>query len=790
MNRFGIGQPVRRVEDQRFLTGRARYVDDIQLPHMLHGAVVMSPHAHARIVSIDVKPALEMPGVHLVLTGEDVKKENLGGIPPLFMPEDMGGPKGYRTFRPLLEPAKARYVGDRIAFVVADTPELARVAADRVEVEYEPLPAAVSVAEAAKEGAPKVWDDNAAGNLAFPLMMGNKEATEAAFAKAKHKVSIRLYNNRITANAMEPRAAIGDYQSEAFTLYTSSQNPHGVRGILCNAVFKMPENQLRVISPDVGGGFGMKGDIYPEDGLVLVASRRLGRPVKWVATRTESLLGDNHGRDQVISAEMALDEAGKILAIRAQALHSVGSYVTNAGVVPVMCALRNIPNVYVVPAMLVMSKATFTHTTPLGPYRGAGRPEASYLIERLMDEAAVQLGIDPVELRRRNYIPPSAMPYNTTANWTVAPHVGWTYDSGEFAKLTDRALEMADWNGFASRKSASQQKGKLRGRALIYYLEDSGVFNERMELRFDPSGTLTVVAGTHSHGQGHATTYAQLVSDWLGVPFESVRLVQGDTDAVSFGRGTYASRSAMLGGSALKGAADAIIDKAKPMAAHLLEVSQKDIEFREGRFTVVGTDKGIALTDVAKAFFRPVGPTTKFGIGLDASGGSNHPPTFPNGCHVCELEIDPETGEVEIDRYVVVDDVGRVINPMICHGQIEGALAQGIGQALMENVAFDPESGQMLSASFMDYAMPRATDVPRHVEMDFIDVPAKTNPLGVKGVGEAGCVGAPPAIMNAVLDALRPLGVKHLDMPATPRRIWEALRSAGAPAGSAATPRR
>jgi carbon-monoxide dehydrogenase large subunit len=777
MNRYGIGQAVRRVEDQRFLTGRARYVDDIQLPHMLHGAVVMSPHAHALIKSISVEEALKIPGVHLVLTGKDAKAENLGGIPPLFMPEDMGGPKGYRTFRPLLEPAKARYVGDRIAFVVADTPELARLAAEKVEVEYEPLPAVVNVADAAKDGAPKVWDDNAAGNLAFPLMMGNKDATDAAFAKAKHTVSVRLYNNRITANTMEPRCCIGDYQNEAFTLHTSTQNPHGLRTILSGAVFKMPEKNLRVISPDVGGGFGMKGDTYPEDGLVLWASRKLGRPVKWVATRTESLLGDNHGRDQLISAEMALDENGKILAVKAQALHAVGAYVTNAGVVPVLCGLRNIPNVYVVPAMLVMAKATFTHTTPLGPYRGAGRPEASYVIERLMDAAARKTGIDPVELRRRNFIPPSAMPYDTTANWTVGKPVGWTYDSGEFAKLTDRALEISDWKGFDSRKKASQARGMLRGRSLIYYLEDSGVFNERMELRFDPSGTVTIVAGTHNHGQGHATTYAQLVSDWLGVPFESVRLVQGDTDAVSFGRGTYASRSAMLGGSALKGAADAIVEKAKPMAGFLLEASAADIEFKEGAFRISGTDKKIGLVDVAKAFYRPVGPTTKFGTGLDASGSSAVPPTFPNGCHTCELEIDPETGVVEIDRYAVVDDVGRVINPMICHGQIEGALAQGIGQALMENVAFDAESGQMLSASFMDYAMPRAADLPLHYEMDFIDVPAKTNPLGVKGVGEAGCVGAPPVVMNAILDALK---IDHLDMPATPHRVWQAIQKAKA----------
>ncbi|TAK80713.1 MAG: xanthine dehydrogenase family protein molybdopterin-binding subunit [Betaproteobacteria bacterium] len=769
MNRFGIGQPVRRVEDQRFLTGRGRYVDDIELPRMLHGALVMSPHAHARIKRIDTSAARAAAGVALVLTGEDVKAEKLGGIPPQFMPEDMGGPKGYRTFRPLLEPAKLRYVGDRVAFVVADTPANARLAAELIEIEYQPLPAVVNVEDAVKEGAPRVWDEWTS-NVAFPLMMGNKDAADAAFAKAKHVASVRLYNNRVAANTLEPRAAIGDFSDDSYTLYTSSQNPHGVRQILAQRVFSIPESKLRVISPDVGGGFGMKGDTYPEDGLVLLAARRLGRPVKWVASRTESMLGDNHGRDQRVNAEIALDDNGKILAIRAQALHDVGAYITNAGVVPVLCALRNIPGVYLVPAFHVATKAVFTHTTPLGPYRGAGRPEAAYVTERLIEAAAKKIGMDPVELRRRNYIPPSAMPHATGT--------GWTYDSGDFAKLTDRCIEIADWNGFASRKKLSEGRGKLRGRALIYYLEDSGVFNERMELRFDPSGNATIVAGTHSHGQGHATTYAQMVSDWLGVPFESIRFVQGDTDQVPFGRGTYASRSAMLGGSALKAAADAVIEKAKGLAAHLMEVSAKDISFGSGKFTVAGTDKAIPLTEVAKAFYRPVGIPPQFGVGLDASGSSSHPPTFPNGCHICELEIDPETGVVQIDRYAVVDDVGMVINPMICHGQIEGALAQGIGQALMENVAFDRESGQMLSASFTDYAMPRADDLPEHYELDFIDVPAKTNPLGVKGIGEAGCVGAPPAVMLAVLDALAPLGVEHIDMPATPHRVWQAIQAA------------
>ncbi|HEX6318150.1 MAG TPA: xanthine dehydrogenase family protein molybdopterin-binding subunit [Burkholderiales bacterium] len=769
MSRFGIGQPVRRVEDQRFLTGRSRYVDDMQLPHMLHGALVMSPHAHARIRGIDTKAALESPGVLCVLTGEDARSENLGGIPPLFMPEDMGGPKGYRTFRPLLEAAKVRYVGDRVAFVVAATAEQARSAAERVEVDYEPLPAVVSPEDAMKEGAPRVWDEWTS-NMAFPLMMGNKDAADKAFATAQHVVSLRIVNNRLAPSAMEPRAAIGDFSNGSYTLYTSTQNPHGVRSILAQAVFRIPETGIRVVAPDVGGGFGMKGDVYPEDGLVLWAARRLGRPVKWVATRTESLLGDNHGRDQVVSAEMALDGEGKILAVRMSALHAVGAYVTNAGVVPVLCALRNIPNVYVVPAFHLATKGVFTHTTPLGPYRGAGRPEAAYVIERLMDEAARKVGVDPVELRRRNYIAPGAMPHATGT--------GWTYDSGDFAKLTDRCIEISDWKGFASRRKLSSEKGRVRGRSLIYYLEDSGVFNERMELRFDPSGMATIVAGTFSHGQGHATTYAQMVHEWLGVPFESIRFVQGDTDQVPFGRGTYASRSAMLGGSALKAAADSAIEKARALAAHLLEAAGGDVEFREGRFNVVGTDRGIAFTDVVKAFFRPVGLPPQFGVGLDASGASSHPPTFPNGCHACEVEIDPETGVVEIDRYAVVDDVGRVINPMICHGQIEGALAQGIGQALMENVAFDRESGQMLSASFMDYALPRAGDLPPHYELDFIDVPAKTNPLGVKGVGEAGCVGAPPAVILAILDALRPLGVEHLDMPATPQRVWQAIQEA------------
>jgi carbon-monoxide dehydrogenase large subunit len=771
MNTFGIGQPVRRVEDHRFLTGRARYVDDVNLPRQAQGALVLSPHPHARLRRVDVSRAIAAPGVIGVLTGADAAREKLGGIPPNFMPEDMGGPKGYRTFRPVLVADKARHVGERVAFVVAETAAQAREAAELVEVDYEPLPAAVTVEDAITDGAERIWEDWTS-NVAFALMMGNQEATDAAFAGARHVVSLRLRNNRLSANALEPRGAIGDYDpaENSYTLYTSTQNPHGVRTVLAQAVFRIPETKLRVIAQDVGGGFGMKGDVYPEEALVLWASRRCGRPVKWIQTRSEGLLGDDHGRDQVVRGEMALDEHGKILAIRAQALHAVGAYVAGASVVPVLYALKLIPNAYVVPSVHVMTKAVFTNTAPTGPYRGAGRPEAVYLTERLLDRAAAVIGIDPVEIRRRNFIAPGAMPY--------AGPTGFVYDSGDFAVTMDRCLELADGTGFASRRAASETHGKRRGRALSYYIEDCGVFNDRMELRFDPSGNVTIVAGTFSHGQGHATTYAQMVCDWLGVPFENIRLVQGDTSQVSFGRGTYASRSAMIGGSALKAAADAIVEKARPLAAHLMEAAAADVVFTEGKFQVVGTDRALPLVDVAKAFYRPVGLPKQFGIGLEASGAyAAEPQSFPNGAHVCEVEVDPDTGEVIIDRYIVVDDVGRVINPLICEGQIQGGLAQGIGQALLEHVVYDRESGQLLSGTFAEYAMPRSDDLPPFT-LDFHEAPCTTNPLGVKGVGEAGSVGAPPTVINAILDALRPLGVNHIDMPATPATIWERVRAA------------
>ena len=774
MNTFGIGQAVRRVEDRRFLTGRARFVDDVELPRQTHGALVLSPHAHARIRGVNVSRATAAPGVICVLIGADAVRDKLGGIPPNAMPEDMGGPKGYRTFRPVLVADKVRHVGERVAFVVAETAAQAREAAELVEVDYEPLPAAAAVEDAVQDGAAKIWDDWTS-NVSFTLAMGNKEATDAAFAAARHTVSLRLVNNRLSANALEPRGAIGDYNpaDDTYTLYTSTQNPHGVRTVVAQAVFRLPETRFRVIAQDVGGGFGMKADTYPEEALVLWASRRCGRPVKWIQTRSEGLLNDDHGRDQVVRGEMALDADGKILAIRAQALHALGAYVVGAAVVPVIYSLKLVPSAYTVPAVHLTSQAVFTNTAPTGPYRGAGRPEAVYLTERLLDRAAAAIGLDRVEIRRRNLIAPGAMPYRTPT--------GFVYDTGEFAATMDRCLDLADWKGFDARRAASEGRARRRGRALTYYIEDCGVFNDRMELRFDPSGNVTIVAGTFSHGQGHATTYAQMVSEWLGVPFENIRLVQGDTNQVAFGRGTYASRSSLVGGSALKAAADALVDKARPLAAHLMEAAPADVQFGDGKFRVVGTDRALPLVDVAKAFYRPVGLPKHFGIGLEASGAwAADPQNFPNGAHVCEVELDPDTGEVTIDRYVVVDDVGRVINPLICEGQIQGGLAQGIGQALFEEVAYDRASGQLLSGNFTEYCMPRSADLPPFT-LGFHDVPCTTNPIGIKGIGEAGSVGAPPTVINAILDALAPLGVDHIDMPATPAWVWEAVRRAGKP---------
>jgi aerobic carbon-monoxide dehydrogenase large subunit len=768
--KFGIGQPVPRLEDPRFITGRGRYVDDIELPRLCHGVQVLSPHAHAQIKRIDTAKAKAAPGVIAVLTGADAEADKLGSLVPV-MPEDMGGPKGFRTLRPVLTTGKVRAVGDRVAFVVAETLTQARDAAELVEIEYEPLPAVISIEDALKPGAPAVWDE-APNNVSVGLMMGNKEATDAAFAKAKHVVSLKRTNNRIIANTIEPRAAIGVYHpdNDSYTLYSTSQNPHGTRTHVSH-VLNVPENKLRVIAPDVGGGFGMKNGGYPEDALLPWASRRCGgRPVKWVSTRSEAFLSDAHGRDQIVSGELALDEHGKILGLRVNALHDMGSHVIEASMVVPLFALRLAPGVYNVPAVHAAAKAVFTNTIPLHPYRGAGRPEATYLIEQLLDRAADVVGVDPIEIRRRNFIPASAMPHQI--------QTGLAYDSGDFVHVMDECLKLADWNGFPKRAAESKKHGKLRGRGIGYFIEQAAIFNERMVLRFDPSGTLTIIAGTHSHGQGHHTTYAQMVHEWLGVPFESIRFVQGDTEEVPIGRGTYGSRSMHVGGNALKRAADGIIEKAKPMAALMLEAAAADIEFKDGSFRIVGTDRSLPLTEVAKSFYRPMMLPPQFDLGLEAAGVfAAEPSNYPNGCHLCEVEIDPETGAVTLARYAAVDDVGRVMNQLLCEGQIHGGVAQGVGQALMELIVFDAD-GQLVTGSFQDYAMPRADDFPDLIS-ELTEVPAKTNPLGIKGAGEAGATGAPPAVVGAILDALKPLGIDHIDMPATPSRIWQAINGRG-----------
>ncbi|MGH6672544.1 MAG: xanthine dehydrogenase family protein molybdopterin-binding subunit [Xanthobacteraceae bacterium] len=767
--KFGIGQPVPRIEDPRFITGRGRYVDDIDLPRQCYGVLLMSPHAHARIKHIDTAKAGASAGVLAVLTGADVLADKLGGLAPP-MPEDMGGPKGFRTLRSILAADKVRAVGDRIAFVIAETPAQARDAAELIEVDYEPLPAVIDVEDAVKPGAPVVWDEKP-DNVSFALMMGNKDATDAAFAAAKHVVSLKLRNTRITANSIEPRAALGEYHpdSDSYTLYSTSQNPHGTRSSVAGQVLKIPETKLRVISPDVGGGFGMKHGGYPEDALVVWASRRVGgRPVKWTSTRAEALLGDSQGRDQVVTGELALDENGKVLGLRVSALHNMGSHVFGAAMVVPLFALRLAPGVYHIPAVHTTGKAMLTNTIPLAPYRGAGRPEATYLIEQLLNQAARAVGIDAVEIRRRNYIPASAMPYKIGT--------GVTYDSGDFMHVMDECLKLADWTGFSKRAAESKKQGKLRGRGIGYFLEEAAVFNDRMVLRFDPSGMLTILAGTHSHGQGHNTVYAQMVHEWLGVPFENIRYVQGDTDAVPIGRGSYGSRSMHVGGNALKRAADAIIEKAKPMAAMMLEAAAGDIEFKDGGFHIVGTDRALPLTAVAQAFYRPAMLPPQFDVGLEASGTfAAEPANFPNGCHVCEVEIDPETGAVTLARYAAVDDVGKIMNHLLCEGQIHGGVAQGVGQALMERIVFD-EQGQLVTGSLQDYAMPRADDFPA-LQSELTEVPARTNPLGVKGAGEAGATGAPPAVIGAILDALHPLGIEHIDMPATPSRVWAAMQA-------------
>jgi carbon-monoxide dehydrogenase large subunit len=768
---FGIGQSVKRKEDPRFLTGRGQYVSDIDLARQTHAVFIYSTHAHADIKFIDTAAAETAPGVIAVLTGKDYAGDGMGAVPPEMMPEDMGGPKGYRTAHMPLAVDRVRFVGERVVVVIAQTEAQAHDAADLVSIDYSELPVVVRAIDAVAEGAPQIYAE-AANNTSFTLRMGNAEATEQAFAQAHHVTRVSIYNNRLNAMTMEPRSCIGDYDrgTDRVTLYTSTQNVHGLRHGLSHQILHIPESQIRVVARDVGGGFGMKGHVYPEDAVVVWAARRLERPVKWTASRSDVLQGDDAGRDQTVEAELALDAEGKFTGLRWKAYHNMGAYIEGAGAVPVVFSLKLAQTVYDVPAVDVMSSAVFTNTPPTVPYRGAGRPEAVYIMERLVDTAAHEMGLDRAEIRRKNFIQPDQMPFAT--------HTGWTYDTGDYATALDKCMSQADWDGYEGRKATSSAAGKQRGRSVVYYVDNTGIFNERMEIRFDPSGTVTIHAGTMNHGQGHETSYGQMVSGWLGIPMEDIHLAQADTDQIAIGRGTYASRSMMVGGSALRAAADNVIEKGKKFAAHFMEADAADIDFADGKFVIAGTDKEMPISQVAQMSYIPVGLPAELGVGLQGDGAfAAAVPSFPNGCHICEVEVDPDTGAVTIDRYSVVDDIGTVVNPLLAQGQIHGGVVQGVGQALVEDMAYDRESGQLLSGSLMDYGVPRADMMP-DILVDFSPVESLSNPLGIKGVGEGGTVAGTPTVINAIVDALAPLGVTDMGLPATPEKVWQAIQSA------------
>jgi carbon-monoxide dehydrogenase large subunit len=773
MGQFAIGQSVPRFEDPRLVKGGGRYVGDMVLPGMAFGHVLRSPHAHARIRAIDTAAAKAAPGVLAVLTGADWKASGWGDLP---VPGGLTRRDGsvFKPPYPALTHDYARWVGDYVAFVVAETLHQALDASELVVVDYEPLPAIVSTAEASAPGAPKVWE-NCADNIGFVQLFGDKAATEAAFAKADHVVKHEFVINRVTAASMEPRGALGDYNAaeDRYTIYTTLQRVHPYRSEL-SPVLKVPESRIRVVAGDIGGSFGMKSAVYNEVALVLLASKVVGRPVKWMSTRSESFLCDAQARDNVTEAELALDKDGRFLAMRAKVVAAIGAYL-QTGMQAFTGNIGTLAGVYRIPAMHADVTAVFTHTNPVRPYRGNGRPEAAYVIERMVDVAADQLGIDPAEIRRRNYIPADAMPFKTALTFT--------YDSGEFEKSMDIALKLADHGGFEQRRAESRKHGKLRGIGLSNTIERAAAAGfEGAEIRFDKSGTATLLSGSVTQGQGHETIFKQIMCDRLGVDPVDVHYVQGDTAQVSVGEGTGGSRSATIGGCAVDMAAERITTKAKTIAAHLLKIDASELSFADGVFSSPKTNRTLTIQEVAKDAMEPSKLPKGMDVGLTATATYIAPTqNFPNGCHICELEIDEETGLVEIQRYSVVDDVGTVINPLLLKGQIVGGVAQGVGQILMEDIQFDSD-GQILTGSFMDYAMPRATDISA-VEVKSNPVPTRTNPLGVKGAGEAGCVGAMPAVANALVDALSHLGIRHVEMPATPERLWRAINGANGAGG-------
>ena len=773
LEKFAIGQPVHRKEDPTLLRGEGRYSDDLSLPGQAYAAMVRSRIAHGTLGAIDTDAAKAMPGVLGVYTGADLvaaglKRMPIGGV--VFKNRD-----GSAMLQPAQHPLttdKVRFVGDPIAFVVAETAKQAKDAAEAVFADIDPCPAVTDAREAARSGAPSVHDE-VPGNLMLDFHHGDSAAVEAGFARAAHVTTLTLRNNRIVVSPLEPRSAIAEYDPDdgRYTLRLGCQGVFGMRNLLKN-VLGVPVDKVRVLTGNVGGSFGMKASCYPEYVCLLHAARTLGRPVKWTDERSESFLSDSHGRDHEMTASIALDAAGRILALRLDGYGNLGAYQSNATAQPpTMNAVRNSIGVYRTPAQEVISRVLFTNTTPVGPYRGAGRPEGNYYIERLLDTAAAEMSIDRVEIRRINHIRPEQMPFKTPA--------GTEYDSGDFPTVLDKALALADWDNFPARRAESRRRGKLRGRGIGQYLEVTAPSsNEMGGIRFDTDGGVTIITGTLDYGQGHASPFAQVLSSRLGIPFERIRLLQGDSDELLAGGGTGGSKSIMTSGGAIIEASEKVIENGRQIAAHALEAAVADIEFERGRFVIAGTDRGVGIMELAEqlragALRLPEGIPAS----LDARLVHKGPPSaFPNGCHVCEVEVDPDTGETEVVRYTMVNDFGVVINPLLVEGQAHGGIVQGIGQALMEATRYDPD-GQLMTGSYMDYALPRAAHAPSFAHGSH-PVPAKTNLLGAKGCGEAGCAGALPSVMNALVDALSEFGIRHIDMPATPLRVWEAIEGA------------
>jgi carbon-monoxide dehydrogenase large subunit len=778
MNAPLIGARVQRKEDYRFLTGAGQYTDDVALPNQTYAAFVRSPHAHAVIKKISIDKALKAPGVVKVFVGKDLADAKVAGLPCGWLITDVNGQPMKEPPHPCLAQGKVRYVGDHVAVVIAETLDQAQDAAELVKVDYEELSA---VTDAAKARKAKPLHDIAPDNTCYVWALGDKAAVDSAFSTANHVTKLEFVNNRLVPNAIEPRSAIGAYSraDDAYTLYVASQNPHVERLLMTAFVLGLPEHKVRVVAPDVGGGFGSKIYLYAEDVVVTWASKQLNRPVKWTSDRSEAFLSDAHGRDHVTVAELALDRDGKFLALRVKTTANLGAYLsTFASCVPTILYATLLAGQYTTPLIHCEVTAVFTNTTPVDAYRGAGRPEATYVVERLVETAARELKIDPAELRRKNFI--RNFPYQTP--------VALQYDTGNYDATLDAALDLSDRKNYEKRKSESLKNGKLRGIGYAAYIEACGIapsavagslgaragLFEAGEVRVHPTGSVTVFTGSHSHGQGHETTFAQVVADRLGLSIENVSIVHGDTSKILFGMGTYGSRSIAVGGTAIVKALDKIVAKGKKIAAHLLEAAEADIEYDRGEFKVAGTDKKKLFGEVAFAAYVPHNyPHDKLEPGLNENAfydPANF--TFPAGTYICEVEVDRDTGAVSVDRFTAVDDFGKIINPMIVEGQVHGGLTQGIGQALTEGCRYDAESGQLVTGSFMDYCMPRAGDVPLF-NIDTRETPCTHNPLGVKGCGEAGAIGAPAAVMNAVTDAL---GVKDIAMPATSQTVWKHLQ--------------